>query len=120
MKYARNPSYAILIAMAIFVALPAASAQKISVWGTGQMSCGRWLAERNSEGNRSILHNWVLGFISGNNWYTKRQANPPDADGVSSFVDQYCQNNPLHPIFLAAAALVGEVGGPRATHDWKR
>ncbi len=71
--------------------------------------------------NRTVLHNWVLGFITGINWTARQsQVRPPDASAVSAFVDLYCQNNPLHPIVFAAAALAGELGGPKAQHEWKR
>jgi hypothetical protein len=115
-----TPRVLVVAAITVVVSLHA-QGQPVSVWGTGQESCGKWLAERNNEVNRTIFHNWMLGFISGNNWYSRtRQVRPPDSDAVAAFVDQYCQNNPLHVMALAAAALVGELGGPKATHEWKR
>ncbi len=93
----------------------------ISVWGTGQESCGKWLAERNNNVNRTILLNWFMGFITANNWYLRtRQVRPPDTSAVAAFVDLYCEKNPLHGMSLAAAALVSELGGKKADHDWKR
>jgi hypothetical protein len=116
----RSAVSTLVAVVALATVLSGARAQEVSVWGTGQESCGKWLAQRTNNVNRTILHNWILGFISGSNWYSRSQARPPDSDAVATFVDQYCQNNPLHLMALAAAALVGELGGPKATHEWKR
>lgn len=97
------------------------SAQPVSVWGTGQDSCGAWLAEREAGPNRNINHNWVLGFLTGYNWYHRNtQATPPDAYAVAAFVDQYCQQNPLKIVSVAAAAAVKELTNGASERVFKR
>ena len=54
---------------------------------------------------------WVLGFLTGSNYRTEGQGAPADSAAVEAFIDQYCQNNPSHQLFMAAAALVQDSGG---------
>ena len=111
-----------LSAIAFAFILNNAAAQGVVVWGGGNESCGRWLEDKSSSpSSRNVLKHWVLGFLSGANWTsTSGQARPPDADAAIAFVDQYCQNNPLHILSFAASALVSETGGQKAKHEWKR
>ena len=92
--------------------------------GAGSLSCGKWLEARNNPRMHDQFEQWVLGYMSGINWaaWTKKQkqADLPDAEAALAFIDQYCRNNPLDPIVAAAAALVQEIGGPKAFHKWKR
>ena len=93
-----------------------------AVIGAGLLSCGKWLEDfRHSLAGHHQNMQWIYGFLSGVNWHTSGpQAKPPDVEGLAAFVDFYCRNNPLHPIGLAAAALVQDMGGPKASHQWKR
>jgi hypothetical protein len=105
----------------LLIAFSLSNAQEVAIWGAGTESCGRWVALRADKVNHAVMKQWVLGFISGSNWNAKgSQARPPDADAADIFVDEYCKNNPLHAVALAAAALVQESGGPKAQHEWKR
>lgn len=74
--------------------------------GAGSRSCGQWLQARR---DRSHLHlemrAWILGYLSA------VSASGPlhssilrgvDGDGISFWVDNYCQSNPLHVLFSAA------------------
>ncbi len=62
---------------------------------------------------------WILGFVTGSNYRSEGQAQLKDADEVEIFVEHYCRNNPEHQLFMAAAALVQESGGPAALHEFK-
>jgi hypothetical protein len=109
---------ALALVMCASVAGPAFS--DVYILGAGTVSCGQWLeyrAERSAEGEEQ----WVYGFLSGSKYYTdEAKTRRIDAAAINAFVDGYCRNNPLHPVFLAAAALVQEAGGPKAKHEWKR
>jgi len=108
----------ILIALFPFVV---AAADEVMVVGAGSNSCGKWLESKNNLGARYQYQQWIYGFITGSNYRTARkQSMPLDLESVSAFVDQYCSNNPLHALFLAAAAAAQETGGPKAAHQWKR
>jgi hypothetical protein len=92
--------------------------------GVGGASCGRWLELRQNAAIHQAQRQWILGFVTGINWATSAsdgpQAHPPDADAAATFVDAYCRNNPLHPLAMAASALVQVTGGPKALHEWRR
>jgi len=97
------------------------AAENVLVFGGGTLSCGKWLESRNDLATYYQLRQWVFGFVSGTNYSAPRkQSNPPDSEAGVAFIDQYCKNNPLHLLVLAAAALVQETGGPNAEHQWKR
>jgi hypothetical protein len=91
--------------------------------GAGSVSCGYWIEVRSQTSLHHQLRQWVFGFISGFNWYTEgRQAIAQDQAAVVAFIDQYCKNNPLDSLSLAAAAIVQETGGQKVhpLHQWKR
>jgi len=93
----------------------------ISVWGSGGFSCGDWLEDTKREVSRIQYTEWMLGFLTSFNYYNRNnQVRPPDRASVSAWIDKYCRDNPLHQQFMAAAALVEELGGPKAPHPWKR
>jgi hypothetical protein len=108
-----------LLAALLFL-LPPHLANSKDILGMGTTSCGTWLAAKDDVVPRTIYGEWILGFISGSNWQSQVQARPVDSPAVYAFVDQYCTNNPLHMLTLAAAAVVEATGGPKALHKWKR
>lgn len=92
-----------------------------AVMGAGNDSCGKWVESREIQSSHYQFKQWIFGFVSGTNWAkSKKQATPPDGEATVLFIDQYCKNNPLHPLVLAAAALVQESGGQKALHKWNR
>ena len=107
-------------ALCCAIAIPTA-AQIVLLSGIGTSSCGKWLDAKASPVARAAYRNWVLGFVSGANWYTPgSQAKFPDAEAAVAFMDNYCENNPLHIVGFGASALVQEAGGPKAGHEWKK
>src|SRR5262245_40871601 len=98
----------------------ALSQQPIMAWGVGTISCGKWLQARLQYPNDQQYVQWILGFITGHNYYTNGpDVSPPDAQAALAFVDTYCRNNPLHGVMAAGAALNQELGGKPAQHQWK-
>ncbi len=116
MKYASVAAFVVLL----FGSLTHAEATDLYTIGEGQDACSGWLNFRRNE----IVHQgqvkWVLGFLTGSNYRTEGQGAPADSAAVEAFVDQYCRNNPSHQLFMAAAALVQESGGPVALHQYKK
>ena len=93
----------------------------VYVMGAGNLTCGEWLEGTKREWPRTQYTDWVLGFLTSFNYYNpSRQVNPPDRASVSAWIDKYCRDNPLHRQFMAAAASLEELGGPKALHQWKR
>ena len=116
MKYAR----VVALVGFLFSFLTFAQATDLYTIGEGQDACSGWQQFRQNE----IMHQgqvkWVLGFLTGSNYRTEGQGAPADSAAVEAFVDKYCQNNPSHQLFMAAAALVQETGGPVALHQYKK
>ncbi|MGH7827301.1 MAG: hypothetical protein ACREQ7_19250 [Candidatus Binatia bacterium] len=93
----------------------------ISVWGAGLFTCGEWIEHTKRAWPRAQYTDWVLGFLTSYNYYNpSQQVAPPDRASVSAWIDKYCRDNPLDRQFMAAAALLEELGGPKAKHQWKR
>ncbi len=88
-------------------------AQERIVTGHGYNSCGAWAEARNKGKLVSMpFEAWVQGYLSGINGldYFKTDI-LKDSDYKSWFVwiDNYCQQNPLEKISMAALQLAGEL-----------
>lgn len=83
------------------------------ILGHGNVSCGTWLQTRGSQTlAEAAQESWVLGFVTGFNNYAVRSGNilgGTDTDGLFSWIDAYCQANPLDSLFHASGALVREL-----------
>lgn len=105
------------------LAVPVSAADAlVRVYGAATVKCGTWrhVKEKDPSAYRRYGQ-WVAGYVSGANYYNPEgQAAPADFDALSPYIDAYCQKNPLHPLALAAAALVQTSGGPKARHDWQQ
>ena len=97
-----------------------AQATDLYALGNGQDACSGWVQFRQNVTVHEGQVKWLLGFVTGSNYRTEGQGAPPDSAAVEAFVDRYCQNNPSHQLFMAAAALVQESGGPVALHQYKK
>lgn len=110
----------LLLSLALLVS-GAHAGQSVYAVGLAGVSCGAWLQDRVNPANHASELEWVLGFVTGSNYRnTETQGRPPDTPGIEEFLNQYCENNPLQNLFLAAAALVQESGGPPALHKFKK
>ena len=97
------------------------NSEDVTIFGAGTVSCGKWTDVRHIPGEHFQLLQFVYGYLSAHNYYTSnRQVTPPDEESVPAFVDLYCRNNPLDAVTSAAAALVDELGGSKASHQWVR
>jgi hypothetical protein len=85
----------------------AADSGKYMVYGPGTSSCGQWVAARRSRQwyEQGV---WVLGFVSGYGYSGPAMAHT-DAEAIASWIDNYCQKNPLESIAEAAGRLVEEL-----------
>lgn len=105
----------------MLTAQPALSSDTFSVPGAGGVSCGKVLDAKGDRNARLQFEQWVEGYLTGYNYYTHtRNITPPDSASVFAYVENYCRNNPLHALVSAAAALVQELGGRIAAHQFKR
>jgi hypothetical protein len=82
-------------------------------------SCGKILEATQHEVGRAQIADWFNGYVTSYNYFGTRNVVPPDNPTSVAFVDSYCRNNPLHNIIQAAAVLVQDLGGPKASHPYK-
>ena len=104
-------------------AVPAQQASGESAWllGSGAISCGKWVEDRDNKHLRAQRMQWLLGYVSAYNWFqSAHQAKLSDGAAALTFVDRYCYANTQHTIAAAAAALVEELGGPKSSQAWRR
>jgi hypothetical protein len=76
-----------------------------TVYGTGNASCGAWIAETNQKAFRLL---WTLGFETGAGSLRVKMRDS-DSAGMSAWVDQYCAVHPLSTVADASIALVEEL-----------
>lgn len=109
----------LLVALIVLAPIQA-SGKGIPVAGMGQASCGDLLTyvEARLEFAEDEIHQWVLGFLTAHNYYHNSELRIGDGAGVKHFIRKYCGDNPLHRIFMAAAALIEQLGGPKTAHQW--
>ena len=98
--------------------LQSASAQSQRYIGFGDANCSLWTAERTWAAERKIpssplmlwMEYWVLGFVSGSNWAsTGLDLASFDGDFITSWLDNYCQQNPRETFHAAVVALTKEL-----------
>ena len=82
-------------------------------------SCAEWTASRSTKEQHKqsmvkahALEGWVLGFISAYNLYGAKDNGlsiDPKAQGLLSWIDNYCAVNPLDSVTAATVRLIDEL-----------
>ena len=93
--------------------LPSAptSAQTITFMGGIKPSCGSWTQARANH-QSADMEFWAMGFVSGANVARAKEdaidipKDVGDAEGLLSWIDNYCRSKPLELFPIAAAYLV--------------
>ena len=56
---------------------------------------------------------WLLGFVSGFNWYAPASGGDigrgADVESLHAWIDQYCREHPLETLVFAAVMLIQEL-----------
>jgi hypothetical protein len=92
-----------------------------NLWTVGLLTCGQWHEAAHSRVQRAIYAGWVYGYVTAvNNYVTPDMGLHISGDQARAYIDHYCDQNPLHDLVRAAAALVDEAGGPKAQHKWRK
>jgi len=79
--------------------------------GSGSQSCGSWTAAK-EKGNwdRVVFLSWVGGYLTAySRWVEKDyrgSVTTSDSEGAWAWVDNYCRDNPLDNVALAASELI--------------
>jgi hypothetical protein len=84
----------------------------VSVYGSGAFSCGRWVADQQTEQTQLDMHFeqiWVLGYVSGAGAFATVPLADTDANAIKLWIDNYCQAHPLDRISIAARQLAFEL-----------
>jgi hypothetical protein len=86
----------------------------VNVLGLGNESCGTWLQNRGGQSYGELTQlGWVTGYVTAFNNYAEHQSGNvtagTDADGLFTWIDAYCQANPLDNLFRASSALIREL-----------
>ena len=83
-------------------------------------ACSAWLQDWSDPEKHEGQLEWIIGFVTGSNYRSEGQGQPENTDEIEIFIEHYCRNNPEHQLFMAAAALVQESGGPAALHEFEK
>lgn len=98
-------------AVMIWSSVAFAADKSTTVLGAGVTSCGTWTEHRQSDDMSAYMAdvNWVLGYLTAINDASDIDVSDgTDIAGLRAWIDNYCQANPLQPIYQAANALAGE------------
>ena len=92
------------------------------VFGSGNLTCERWLADR-QEGNPSASQSemWVAGYITAYNQFVHKEfdvSERQDGDYLLKWIDDYCRKQPPNQLVFAGArkpagVLIGAPGNLR-------
>lgn len=76
-------------------------------------SCGSWSRNhRNANSSDQAYDGWVLGFVSGLNFFGDNNGNIDPgvtSEGILNWITLYCSENPLDSITQASVALSNEL-----------
>jgi hypothetical protein len=114
---------AALIPLLMAGAMTLTSAQAdnfVNAVGFQQTSCGTWTQAR-AKHQSAEMEFWALGFVSGSNVARAKEdaidiLKDVDAEGLLSWIDNYCRSKPLELFPIAAAYLVIELRARAGAH----
>jgi|SRR6516165_6960445 len=98
------------------ISVPAYAAGKFTLYGLGNASCGKWLAEAGDPNGMffNSMLSWVLGFTSAAGYYDVRGVlRETDSAAISAWVDKYCRQHTDDHLQDAAKYLVLELSEPK-------
>jgi hypothetical protein len=101
-----------LLLAVLVLSAPRCAAGEYTIIGAGGRPCGAWLQARSQATPESaIMQSWLLGYITSINAHeltiTPDIAEGTNADGMFSWIDDYCATHPIDSVARAAANLVG-------------
>jgi len=96
--------------LAVFLISGTAWAFEYAFFGTGTQSCGSWTEAKVADPyKRSIFHEWINGYMTSYSLWVERGAGPVsqgNGPGAWAWMDNYCQENPLKDVPVAAELLI--------------
>lgn len=112
----------LILAFVLLWNFSAFAAERFSVYGLGTNSCGKYLADRQNDGNKfdtvvaAQYSDWVRGFISGYNaGTTGKQVATEELSRptIVAYLDKYCRDNPLNYVMSGVTCLRANYAGPK-------
>ena len=108
--------FAVALVLAALLAAAGGGAQAadasgaFKVFGSGQLSCQRWLDDRR-EDNPSAAQSemWVAGYLTAYNQFVHKDKDvtaPYDGNFVLKWIDDYCRKRPANQLHLAVRELL--------------
>ena len=99
----------LMLAIAIGIVSTASAADE-SVnkrgFGAGNDSCGKWISERKTEADWLYEGQWILGYVSAFAFIKQVTLRQTDPHAIVAWMDSYCENHPLDPLFVATKNLI--------------
>ena len=76
-----------------------------TIYGAGTNSCDHWTSARAGDAWLTSGQ-WILGFVSAANRYSKAPPTRSDARSMARWIDEYCRDHPTSDIADATQELV--------------
>jgi hypothetical protein len=88
-------------------------AQELPVLGQGNLTCSSWHERRAGDAvDAATMTAWVLGYITAFNQYASAPrgdvSRGQDTKELTTWIDDYCRQNPTDNFYNASAALVAK------------
>jgi hypothetical protein len=105
------------LVLVLSIAGNAALAQRVApVKGPPTISCGSYAETRINEGTVGPISiqffAWIQGYLSAYNNYAKYpMVDVPEYAAIGSYLDKYCQDNPMHHVSNGIDSLIAGLGG---------
>lgn len=85
-----------------------------TAYGSGLISCGKYTSYPKGSSAHETANQWVLGFVTAKNeslYFENPTREATYLDGldyhaITKYVSNYCEANPLDPIYAAANKLI--------------
>jgi hypothetical protein len=92
-------------------------------FGEPNSFCGNWIEVSKDRERRDPYLHWIRGFISGYNVANPNRTVPleamPNQETLALYLDKFCREQPLKPLFFAALELAKEISQPVPTNKKK-
>jgi hypothetical protein len=101
------------LAMSFSAPQCASASEGFAVAGPGGSTCGQYLESGEIQLLRQLHVSWIQGFISGMNMARAKQGQElvelPDAPSIEAYMDKFCRDHPLDPMYQGAFDLSLEI-----------
>ena len=90
--------------IAALIALSPITSHASTLYGLGAKTCGTWLEKRRTNDHFDMAQ-WMLGYISAADYYGP-DLKENEGQSFISYMDNYCQQNPLDQFSVGVDRLI--------------